>query len=286
MATVPFDLRARAHRAMLEAGFCPDFPPDVLQEAQAANGLGGDSNSGSIKDLRDLAWSSIDNDSSRDLDQIEYAERLGDGSYRLLVGIADVDGRVPRGSATDRHAASETVSVYTGVSTFPMLPAQLSTSATSLLGDADRFSVVMELHMTAAGAMSGHEVYPALVRNRAKLAYSSTGAWLEGRGPMPAPVAAVPAMEDQLRLQLELAKLLRQIRSQQGALNLGMIEVVPVATDGQGAELVVHQHTVAEEIIENFMVTANVAMAEHLKQRNIPSIRRVVRTPRRWDRIQ
>jgi exoribonuclease-2 len=271
---------------MLEAGFSPDFPPAVLQESHAARQPSTEATTGSIREMRSLLWSSIDNDTSRDLDQIEYVERLSDGSFRLLVAIADVDALVTGGSATDRHAASETVSVYTGVSTFPMLPPELSTSATSLLGDEDRFSVVMELHLTAGGDVIGRDFYRALVRNRAKLAYGSTGAWLEGRGPMPAPVAAVVGMEGQLRMQAQLAGLLQRIRSQQGALTFGTIEAVPVASDGQATGLVVHHHTVAEDIIESFMVAANVAMAEQLKERRVPSIRRVVRTPRRWDRIQ
>ena len=144
------------------------------------------------RDLRSLLWSSIDNDSSRDLDQVEYVDKLPDGTVRLLVGIADVDASVPKGSATDRHAAAESTSVYTGVTTFPMLPGELSTDLTSLLDAQDRLSIVIEMHMLDSGEVKAHEVYPAWLRNRAKLAYSSTGAWLEGRGPMPPAVASVP----------------------------------------------------------------------------------------------
>ena len=161
------------------------------------------------RDLRSLLWSSIDNDSSRDLDQVEYVEQLPDGSVRLLVGIADVDASVPKGSATDLHAAAEATSVYTGVAIFPMLPGELSTDRTSLLDAQDRCSIVIELHVLASGEVTGHEVYPAWLRNRAKLAYSSTGAWLEGRGPIPSAVAAVPGMEAQLRLQLAASEKLR-----------------------------------------------------------------------------
>ena len=126
MANVPFDLKARAHRAMLEAGFHPDFPEEVLREPQAVKAR-AQTLSPDVRDLRELLWSSIDNDTSRDLDQIEYVKRLADGTFRLLIGIADVDASVPKGSATDRHAAAETTSVYTGVTTFPMLPAEFST---------------------------------------------------------------------------------------------------------------------------------------------------------------
>jgi exoribonuclease-2 len=219
------------------------------------------------------------------LDQIEYAEKLTGGGIRLLIGIADVDSLVRQGSAIDRHASGQTVSVYTGVTTFPLLPEELSTNASSLLGGQDRLAVVIELHIATSGEVSSRAFYLALVRNRAKLAYSSTGAWLEERGQMPAPIAEVPGMEDQLRLQRATAEQLRRVRKEHGALTFGSVEAVPIMSDGK-IDLKLRQHTVAEEIIESFMVAANVAMAEYLKERGLASIRRVVRTPKRWDRIQ
>src|ERR1035438_3812678 len=176
MATVPFDLKARAHQAMLEAGFQPDFPPEVIREAGKAEIPKTESRNPAgttVRDLRSLLWSSIDNDSSRDLDQVEYVEQLPDGTVRLLVGIADVDSSVPKGSAIDLHAAAEATSVYTGVAIFPMLPGELSTDRTSLLDAQDRCSIVIELHILYSGEVAAHEVYPAWLRNRAKLAYSS-----------------------------------------------------------------------------------------------------------------
>jgi exoribonuclease-2 len=220
------------------------------------------------------------------LDQVEYVEKLPGGATRLLVGIADVDASVPRGSATDRQAAAETTSVYTGATTFPMLPSELSTDLTSLVDTQDRVAIVIELHVLDSGDVDGHEVYPARLRNRAKLAYSSTGAWLEGRAPMPAVAASVPEMEAQLRLQQETAGKLRGLRKQHGALAFGSVEATPVVEDGEVKDLTVTPHNAAEDIIESFMVAANVAMARYLKERGSLSIRRVVRTPRRWDRIQ
>ncbi len=284
MTTVPFDLKARAHQAMLAAGFQPDFPAEVVREVQARKQAIAPATG--ARDLRSLPWSSIDNDSSRDLDQVEYAEKLPDGSVRLLVGIADVDASVPKGSATDRHAAAEATSVYTGVASFPMLPGELSTDLTSLLDAQDRCSLIIELHILESGEVTGHEVYPAWLCNRAKLAYSSTGAWLEGRGTIPSAVAAVPGMEAQLRLQEETSKKLRGIRKQHGALTFGSVETTPVMQNGEVTALAASPHTVAGEIIENFMVAANVAMAQYLKEKGSLSIRRVVKIPKRWDRIQ
>jgi exoribonuclease II len=279
------DLRARAHQAMVDAGFHPDFPPEVVREVQLLQGAPKAPGT-TIQDLRSLLWSSIDNDTSRDLDQVEYVERLRDGTVRLLVGIADVDSSVPKGSATDQRAATETTSVYTGVATYPMLPAELSTERTSLLDAQDRVSVVMELQVGEAGEVQHGGVYPAWLRNRAKLAYSSTGAWLEGRGPMPPAVAGTPGMEAQLRLQLETSERLRGLRKQHGALTFASREATPVMADGELKELAFNGHNVAEDIIESFMVAANVAMAQYLKQKGAASLRRVVRTPKRWDRIQ
>jgi exoribonuclease-2 len=284
--TTPFDLKARAHQAMLEAGFQPDFPAEVAREVQALNQRAPINAGPAARDLRSLLWSSIDNDSSRDLDQVEYVDRLPDGTVRLLVGIADVDASVPKGSATDHHAAVESTSVYTGVATFPMLPGELSTDLTSLLDAQDRLSIVIELHILDSGDVTGRDVYPAWLRNRAKLAYSSTGAWLEGRAPIPLAVASVPGMEAQLRLQQETAEKLRGIRKLHGALTFGSVETTPVLQNGEVKDIAVSRRTVAEDIIECFMVAANVAMAQYLKARGSLSIRRVVRTPKRWDRIQ
>jgi exoribonuclease-2 len=285
MTNVAIDLHARAYQAMLEAGFHPDFPPDVLREAECARRQPAPANGVDPHDLRGLLWSSIDNDSSRDLDQVEYAERLADGGVRLLVGIADVDSIARKGSATDGQAARESTSVYAAVATFPMLPEQLSTDLTSLLDAQDHLAMVIELRLGDSGEVTRHDVYPAWLRNRAKLAYSSVGAWLEGQGPVP-PAAAIPGMEAQLRLQLETAEKLRLLRKQQGALTFGSIETAPVIENRQLKDLAVRRHNVAEEIVESFMVAANVAMAKHLKEKGLPSIRRVVRTPKRWDRIQ
>lgn len=271
---------------MLEAGFHPDFPPEVLREAQSPKSAAPATSAPKVQDLRGMLWSSIDNDSSRDLDQVEYVEKLADGTLCLLVGIADVDSFVPAGSATDQHAASETTSVYTGVATFPMLPNQLSTDQTSLLNEQDRLAIVIELRIQDSGDVSCHDVYSATLCNRAKLAYSSTGAWLENRGPIPAPITSVPGMEAQLRLQLETSQKLRALRKAHGSLTFASVEATPVVENGEVKDLTVTRHNVAEDIIESFMVAANVAMAQHLKEHGALSIRRVVKTPKRWDRIQ
>ena len=279
------DLKARAHRAMVEAGFQPDFPPEVLREATSAKQ--GATNPGlPVKDMRSLLWSSIDNDSSRDLDQIEFVETLPDGTTKLLVGIADVDLLVPKDSATDKHAGSETTSVYTGVATYPMLPDQLSTDTTSLVNAQDRAGIVVELRIEPkSGDVVCHDVYCALLRNYAKLAYNSVGAWLEGRAAIPQAAATVPGMEAQLRLQNETAKKLKEIRKKNGALTFESQEARVVLENNEVTGLTVDRQNAAQDIIENFMVAANVAMARHLKENKSLSIRRVVKTPKRWDRI-
>jgi exoribonuclease-2 len=286
MTNAPLDLKARARQAMLDAGFKPDFPAEIAQELQALTQRSATQSGIAARDLREPLWSSIDNDTSRDLDQVECVEKLTDGAIRLLIGIADVDSTVRKGSATDGHAAGESTSVYTGVTTFPMLPPQLSTDATSLVDGQDRLSVVIELHVLDSGDVDCHDVYLARIRNRAKLAYRSTGAWLEGRGPIPPAIASTPGMEEQLRLQLDTSEKLRSLRKKHGALTFSSIEATPTVENGVVKDLTIRQHNVAEDIIESFMVAANVAIAQHLKQKGVASLRRVVKTPKRWERIQ
>ena len=285
MSNGSIDLKEIARQTMAQAGFRPDFPADVLREL-AAPKPALKNGQPAPRDLRELLWSSIDNDASLDLDQIEFVEKLADGTLRLLVGIADVDAFVPKGSATDRQAAAESTSVYAGVVTFPMLPDVLSTDRTSLLGDQERAGLVVELHITNNGEVDCHDISRALLRNRAKLAYNSTGAWLDGSGPLPSAAARVPGMDAQLRLQLAVSEKLRGIRKEKGLLSFGSIEAVPVMQDGEVKDLAVSRHNLAEDLIESFMVAANVAMAKYLKEKSALSIRRVVKTPKRWDRIQ
>ncbi|EEF60974.1 ribonuclease catalytic domain-containing protein [Pedosphaera parvula] len=286
MSNPSFDLKARAHQAMIEAGFQPDFTLQIANEIQSLRQTQNQPSVKPLKDLRSLLWSSIDNTESRDLDQIEFAEKLPDGTINLRVAIADVDTSIPRGTATDAHAALNTTSVYTGVRTFPMLPPEFSTDLTSLVGNQDRLSIIIEMHVGASGEVNCYDVYCAQVRNFGKLNYAGVGPWLEGKTPIPKEVADVPGLEQQLKLQFEVSKRLRTLRSQKGALTFGSTEAVPVVKDGAVTDLKVRQHNVAHDIIESFMVAANVAMAQHLKENACMSIQRVVRTPKRWDRIQ
>jgi VacB/RNase II family 3'-5' exoribonuclease len=277
-----FDLRAAAHRAMLANGFAPDVPADVQAEVDRASDPAGVV-AGNIQDLRLLPWSSIDNDASKDLDQVEVADRLGNGDARVRVAIANVDGTVARGSATDRYAAANATSVYTGVATFPMLPDRLSTQLTSLGEDVDRPAVVIEFVVASDGDTRSHAVYLARVKNQAKLAYGNVGAWLEGHGGLPP--AATQVIQDQLRLQDTVATSLRVNRARRGALSLETIEAQSVVRADQSVSVELVQKTRASHLIEDFMIAANVAMAQFLDEHGSPTIRRVVRTPERWDRI-
>jgi len=269
---------------MLDHGFQPDFPPEVMQQMAAIRNQPQmpDSTSG-VRDLRDLLWSSIDNDTSRDLDQIEVAERQPDGSTRVLVGVADVDTLVLKGTPIDQHAASETTTVYTGVRNFPMLPEDLSTGATSLLENEDRMAVVVEFIVKADGTLGATAVYHAVVRNKAQLQYNSVGAWLEGTSPAPPKVAGASALQDQLRIQDDAAQKLKRQRFLHGALNLQTDEFQPLILNDQVVDVIKQQKNRATELIEDFMVAANGAVACFLE--SVSSLRRIVRTPKRWDRI-
>jgi exoribonuclease-2 len=279
------DLRQIARRAVTEAGFDPDFPAEVAGELEEAGHAHAVANA-QARDLRGLLWSSIDNRESRDLDQVEYAERITSGGYRVLVGIADVDVFVPKGSAIDRHAAVNTVSVYTPAEVFPMLPLRLSTDLSSLNEGEDRLAVVMELAVTATGDITSKQVYRATVHNRAKMDYESAGAWIEGTGSAPEAFGRVPGLEEQVRLQDEIARALHELRRRCGALELDRTELVPVVDEhGRVIRLDERRHNRAQDIIESLMVAANTSMAELLEEKGVPSLRRVVRAPERWPRI-
>ena len=282
-----FDLVGIARRTMIDNGFEPDIPRSVVEELQSMQtNPQPDALNSLTQDLRSLLWSSIDDRKSRDLDQVEYAEKLPSGDIRVLVGIADVDALVKKGSAIDEHAAANCTSIYTGVKTFPMLPEELSTDKTSLMGGADRSSIVSEMIIGSDGAVKSSNVFPALLHNYAKLSYEAVGAWLDDKGPMPPEVSGVPGMEGQIRLQFEAAQQLRHLRREHGALELDTIQASPVL-DGAGnvTELSVTERNSARDLIENFMIAANVAMAQFLEAKGVLSIQRVVRTPKYWDRI-
>lgn len=278
------DLQAIAKTIMEQRGFEPDFPAAVSQQLASlrqnppAIAAGGD-----IRDLRSLFWSSIDNDTSRDLDQVEVAERTANGDVKVMIGIADVDAFVPKQSPIDQHAATETTTVYTGVRNFPMLPEELSTGITSLLEEQGRLSIIIEFVIDSSGAVTSSELYRALVRNQAQLQYNSVGAWLEGTAEAPPKIIQSNDLQQQLKLQDEVAQRLKGQRHQHGALNLETNEVHPLVLNDQVVDIVKQQKNRATDLIEDFMVAANGVVARKLQ--NVSSLRRIVRTPERWDRI-
>jgi VacB/RNase II family 3'-5' exoribonuclease len=278
------DLQAIAKEVMQQHGFQPDFPPQVPQQLADLRAHPPQiAPTGDVRDLRNLLWSSVDNDTSRDLDQIEVAERASNGDVKVMVGIADVDSFVPKQTPIDLHAARETTTVYAGVRNFPMLPEELSTGKTSLLENQDCLSVVVEFTVESTGIVSSPSVYRAVVRNKAQLQYNSLGAWLEGKSPAPPKVAASSDLQAQLKLQDEVAQKLKSQRFQHGALSLQTDELQPLILNDQVIDVVNPQKNHATELIEDFMVAANGVVARLLEK--VSSLRRIVRTPERWDRI-
>ena len=272
-----FDLSAAARRTMLAHGFEPDYPPAIAAQLEQLRAHPPQPDP-TARDMRSLLWSSIDNDTSKDLDQIEYVETLPNGSTRVLIGIADVDAFVPKGSPIDQHALRETTTVYTGVDIFSMLPEELSTGSTSLLQDQERLAVVGDFTIDAQAHVVASELYLARVLNKAQLAYPSIGAWLAGQ-PAPPKVAASPDLQQQLHLQDQIAQRLLGERDSHGALNLETIETHPIhLTDGE-IDIEADTKNRATQIIEDFMIAANGAVARMLDAKGYSSIRRVVRTP-------
>jgi exoribonuclease-2 len=279
-----FDLLAAARQEMIDKGFQPDFSPEAMRQLEALKTKAASGLDAGVHDLRSLLWSSIDNDTSRDLDQAEAAERVSAG-IRVLIAIADVDFDVPIGSPIDKHAAAQTTSVYTGIRTFPMLPERLSTDLTSLNQDADRLAVIVDMVVAPDGSIASGAIYRALVRNQARLSYNSVGPWLEGGSAAPPKVAASAALAAQLKLQDEAARILFKERQRLGALNIDRVEAEAIIADGRVQGINTRRKNRATELIENFMVAANGVMARTIMNAGVSSILRVVRTPKRWQRI-
>jgi len=283
-------LKSIAHRVMLERGLLPDFSPAALTELgrlqlPVVTAVGPTVGLPGIRDLRDLLWASIDNDDSRDLDQLSVAESLPGDKVKILVAVADVDSLVKNGSAIDEHAHHNTTSVYTAAEIFPMLPERLSTDLTSLNSGEERLSIVVEMVIDTDGTLKDSDIYRARVTNHAKLAYNSVAAWLDGNGSMPEAIVSVNGLDENLRLQDKTAQRMKNLRHTHGALSLETIEARPVFDGDQIRALEIEEKNRAKEIIEDFMVSANGVTARYLSAKKSPSIRRVVRTPKRWDRI-
>ena len=278
------DLAEIARRAMQEKGLDPDFPAAALQQLDGIHEPAREKDP-AIRDRRDLPWASIDNDDSRDLDQLSVAEERPGGAVNVLIAIADVDALVRKGTPLDARAAQNTTSVYTAGGIFPMLPEKLSTDLTSLNQDEDRLSIVIEYVVNADGTLGASGVSRALVRNKAKLAYNAVDAWRDGRGPVPPAMAAVPGIDAQIRLQEEVSQRLRRLRYAQGALDLQTIEARAVFEGDEIRDLTVDEQNQPKQLIEDFMIAANGVTARYLEAAGFAALRRIVRSPERWQRI-
>jgi exoribonuclease-2 len=268
---------------MIERNLEPDFPPAALQELAAIGRPAGATDG--MRDMRDQLWASIDNDDSRDLDQLTVAEALAGGRVRILVAVADVDALVGKGSAIDGHAARNTTSIYTPAAIFPMLPEALSTDLTSLNEDQDRIAVVADLVFEADGLLATSDLYRARVRNHGKLAYRSVAAWLDGQGAAPPRILAIAGLGENLRLQDSVAQRLVELRHRHGALSLETLEAKAVFVGDALSDLDLDRKNRATQLIEDFMIAANGVTATYLESKKFPSLRRVLRSPERWDRI-
>jgi exoribonuclease-2 len=273
-----------AHAAMQQRGLAPEFSVAAQQEAAALAPVSM-MDLPALRDLRQLPWCSIDNDDSRDLDQLTVAQTDPDGSLRVLVAIADVDHLVRPGSAIDAHARQNTTSVYTAAGVYPMLPLRLSTDLSSLNEAQDRAALVIEIRVAADGSVGDGDVYRAWVRNQAQLSYDGVAAWLDGKSPAPAKLAAVPGLDEQLRVQDRAGEALQQARHRQGALSLKTTEARPVFLDGVLSDLRADVGNRAKDMIAGFMIAANGVSARCLDRRGSPSLRRLLRVPERWDKI-
>jgi VacB/RNase II family 3'-5' exoribonuclease len=280
------DLLELARKAMRDRDFLIETPEDARREVKDVPSLDIAARERNAKDLTDLLWTSIDNEDSRDLDQIEFTEELDNGVVRLRVAIADVDAYAKDGSALDRAARQNSTSVYTAGAMFPMLDRELSEGATSLLPGEPRLSMVTELDIAPDGAVVRSDHYSAVVRNWAKLDYMTVGPWLEDNGPMPELLERSPDFVRQLKVQDRVAQVLRKRRVEHGALGLDNAEPRTIRdANGRIIDVAVRQQNRANQLVESLMIAVNQAVARNLDGRGYPTLRRAVKTPQRWDRI-
>lgn len=276
------DLAQLANQVMKERGLKPDFSAQEIQQLELINQPA--SATAETVDLRSLLWCSIDNDDSRDLDQLTYAEKDKE-SYLFWIAVADVSSLVKKNTPIDRHAQINTTSVYTPAKIFPMLPEKLSTDLTSLNENEDRMAMVVKILMNKTGEIENFTIFPAIVHNHAKLAYNAVGDWLEGKSNAPDKVKNSPKLEETLRLQHEIAQMLKESRHEAGSLTLISSEPkVKVESDNHIVIQPSYQNF-AQQLIEEFMIAANRAMAQSFSKAKLPNLRRVVRIPKYWDRI-
>jgi len=276
------DLAELARQAMIDRGLEPEFSPAVQKQL---DGISGPASDKSLRDLTSLLWCSIDNDDSRDLDQLSVSEALPDGGVKVFVAVADVDAVVRKGTPIDDHARTNTTSVYSAARIFPMLPERLSTDLTSLNEGENRLATIVEMIFDRDATLASSSIYRATVRNKAKLAYDAVSAWLESHEDAPAALKSVPGMDSQLRAQNEIAQKLRERRQEEGALELETIQPKAIFKDDRVVDLREQPHNVARQLIEEFMIAANGVAARFLGGSGYASLRRVVRSPERWSRI-
>lgn len=280
------NLNAIAHDAMLEKGFIPDYSPEILHDLDLMTEPHFPLPNVEARDLRHLLWFSLDNDNSKDLDQLTYAESLPQNKYKIYIAIANVDLLVKKNTPIDLRAAKNTTSVYTPTKTFPMLPEKLSTNLTSLNPGQDRLAIIFEGIISSDGSLEKGEIYQAYVHNFAKLAYNSVADWLDGKIAAPQAIAAVNGMAAQVQLQDSITKLLEALRHKYGALSVETIEPLPIISDeGVPIDIEAVAKNRATSLIENFMIIANMISAQYADKLNLLSLRRVVIVPKRWDKI-
>ena len=278
------DLSTIASWAMFSRGLLPDFSQAVKRQVNALEGPALESGD-AIRDLTHLLWCSIDNDDSRDLDQLTCIEPLHQAQVRVYVAIADVDALVKKDSPIDQHARTNTTSVYTSAVVFPMLPERLCTDLTSLNPGVDRMALVNEMTFSEDGVLIHATIYQARVHNKAKLAYDAVSAWIEGEGELPEAARSVKGMSTQLRLQDELAQKLRVLRRAEGSLEFETFQPKALFDGDRITDIQQQVQNRARQLIEEFMIATNTCTARFLSTHGQISLRRVVRSPDRWMRI-
>ena len=311
-----WNLKALADKAMVEGKLAIDYPAavksqvaDIMKQVRPAEGvynLPEAAKAPWVRDLRGEHFISIDNGTlwtkmdpaelakdpeanmtSKDLDQLQgMPVKHPNGDITMKIAVSDVDAFVPKGSALDQFMDVNGSSVYTPDKIYNLIPKELAEDVISLNPREDRFATIIEFTITPDGKVKDEDVYQAIVNSRAKLDYSSVGAWIDGKAePSPAMKQDDKILES-IKLQDEASQRLKAARKERGALDFESTEVKIHVKDGSASGFEISEKNRATELVENCMVTSNEVVSRFLHSKGMPTLERVVVPPEKWDQIQ
>jgi ribonuclease R len=255
------------------------FPEEVIEHANSISDTITEKDLQGRRDLRDQMIVTIDGEDAKDLDDAVTVTKLENGNYKLGVHIADVSYYVEEGSPIDREAYERGTSVYLVDRVIPMIPHRLSNGICSLNPKVDRLTLSCEMEINERGEVVSHEIFQSVIRTTERMTYSDVNKILVDKDE--ALRKKYEPLVPMFELMAELAEILRNKRMKRGAIDFDFKEAkVLVDDNGKPYDVVLRERSVAERLIEEFMLVANETVAEHFHWLNVPFIYRVHEDPK------